>query len=281
VQLQYRVQWPVSIVLSRHALATCSKMFSFFLRVKRVNLELAELWQLFVTTKRVVVSKRKKADVAKRSREREAAELEGACLPAEAGQEEGQTADTTLDQQQLLADQLRYLQLSRAKMLHVLDIINGYLITQVLNVSWAEFQVQLGKVENLADLKKSHDNYVSRAMQRCFLTSRTTELMALFSRIFHLILKFKVQVFKCDLACPISADVFAQLQTIVNNFNGQTHFLYDILVKLADRQNMQDLVNRLDFNGFFFQEHARRKAQSSCPSLVVTNRPEGQPSLHP
>ncbi|XP_033121398.1 gamma-tubulin complex component 6-like [Anneissia japonica] len=91
--------------------------------------------------------------------------------------------------------QFRQLQLFRHEMQHFVNVMQGYIANQVVNVSWEEFKGQLKTdVQSLDDLHNRHVEYLNKALFRCLLNKKAAPVMKIITKIFCLILKVWTQL---------------------------------------------------------------------------------------
>jgi hypothetical protein len=248
--LSYATPWPINLVVTPEALGQYSQVFTFFLRIKRVTHSLKQVWRQFMLNKRLA---KRDADEDREQEEGEEGEDEQVL------ERENSQADVLRLRQQILS-----LQCTRHRMLHVVDVISGYLITQVLDVQWATFLLDLERAKSIDAVRACHDAYMRRVLGSCFLTERASNVFLLFTPIFQSILDFHAAITTAELWRPLPAPLFKRLTECSNKFNSYTHFLYDVLSKLAEKgfANTADLVARLDFNQVFQQEAALRRTRA-------------------
>jgi hypothetical protein len=300
IVLDYAVQWPVSLIVSRAELGKYQRIHGFFMRVKRVTFELNALWITFQQHRLSSV-----ALVRRRTAKQRAA------LAAMDAADESRVRARAL-----LVQQVRTLQLARREMQHLIDIVQGYLITQVLEISWTEFQAALRRATTLEAVRSAHSAYLDSALHRCFLSVQTRAILRIFTPVFAHILQFKALVSAAlqrsrraaqqrqqrqqhsvgdddddeddadiDAAAaaaaadadlqdvdmePITAVEFRALQGVIAQFHNYTHFLYDVLYRLSDKgvAGIADLVIRLDFNRYY----ARSSAESSSSAASAAEK---------
>jgi gamma-tubulin complex component 6 len=51
-------------------------------------------------------------------------------------------------------------------MQHFIDILQGYIINQIHEVTWKEFEDQLSTVHSLEDVIRVHEEYLNNALNR-------------------------------------------------------------------------------------------------------------------
>lgn len=119
--LGYECQWPIGLVITSKALAQYGKVFAFFLQLKRVSHSLQELWW------QLQKARRARASAGQARGEEEEAEEEG----GGDGDDQSTTTTTPVDPA-VVATRFRILYGAQHRMVHVMEGISGYLITQVI-----------------------------------------------------------------------------------------------------------------------------------------------------
>jgi hypothetical protein len=148
---------------------------------------------------------------------------------------------------------LHNINLMRHEMMNFLRNLHAYISCQVLEVSWIEFQDNLkNKVTCLDDLISLHEKYLQRALFRCLLNSKAAPVMKIITDIFSSITRFSGMV-GCRLSGD-SAENWVNIQKQYGVFRQYSRFLYAVVSKLSARgyqPHLQDLLLRLNFNGFY------------------------------
>jgi len=138
--------------------------------------------------------------------------------------------------------------LMRHEMTNFLRNLAGYVAAQVLEVSWCELQDCLRtKVTCLDDLIHQHERYLHRVLFRCLLNSKAAPVMKIITDIFGTITRFS------SLAGQ-GGEAWEELEKLYRSFSVYSRFLYSVVGKLSARgyqSHLQDLVLRLNFNGFY------------------------------
>ncbi|XP_067125434.1 gamma-tubulin complex component 6 isoform X2 [Centruroides vittatus] len=92
--------------------------------------------------------------------------------------------------------QCRQLQLYRHEMQHFARVMQSYIASQVLQVTWNSFQTVLqNKVFNLDQLRDVHISYLKKAGFRCLLSKKAAPVMKIIQDIFNIVTKFRSQLF--------------------------------------------------------------------------------------
>ncbi|KAK3103352.1 hypothetical protein FSP39_018661 [Pinctada imbricata] len=93
------------------------------------------------------------------------------------------------------SSQFRQLHIYRQEMQHFVRVMQEYIASQIIHVSWTEFQDALNKdVHNLDDLHRVHTQYLDMAIFRCLLNKKAQKVMKIIQDIISLILKFCAQL---------------------------------------------------------------------------------------
>ena len=163
------------------------------------------------------------------------------------------------------------------------DDHNRYLHSQVVDGCWRWFEPQISDARDLRALRALHDLYAERCADHCFL--RTTDSFGggesesesggavRSTKLQHQVLSCILTCYRCvfrfstalasnrsaaeaeDHGGALPEAAFAQLTGQREYFRSQLRFLYTAL-RMASRsgggmEHMQDLLMRLNFNGFY------------------------------
>ncbi|XP_071960845.1 gamma-tubulin complex component 6-like [Antedon mediterranea] len=156
--------------------------------------------------------------------------------------------------------QFRQLQLFRHEMQHFVNVIQGYIANQVVNVSWEEFKRNLKtNVQNLDDLHNRHAEYLNKALFRCLLNKKAAPVMKIITDIFCLILKVRTQLvssrwfYDPDIH-QVVHPAFQTIRSSYSAFKEYSGFLYKVVSKLVTRgyqPHLEEFLLRLNFNDFY------------------------------
>ncbi|XP_038612432.1 LOW QUALITY PROTEIN: gamma-tubulin complex component 6 [Tachyglossus aculeatus] len=215
LELRYKVDWPLNIVITGSCVNKYNKIFSFLLQLKHVT------W----TLKDVCVHLKRTA-----------------LLHPASG-----------------SAQFRQLQLYKHEMQHFVKVIQGYIATQILHVTWCEFGNKLASVANLEDIHHTHAEYLNKAIFRGLLTEKAVPVMNIIHSIFSLVLKFRTQlVSRAWSPDPSGRSLqhpnFALIQQSYNTFKYYSHFLFKVVTKLVNRgyqPHLEDFLLRINFNNYY------------------------------
>jgi hypothetical protein len=216
IRLHYRVGFPLSTVLTKESLEGYSDVFGFMLRLRRVNEAIKGVWRRF-------------------SRD------------AKAGR-----VGAGVDRRQGAAQRL--LQVALREMMYVVDVLQGFVMTQVIHVSWADFSAALRQCSSVEGVRRAHEEYVRRAKQACFLTDKGAMARKIISSMFQSILHFSALVRARKSPChEWDRDAVQQASTHIDKYRQISTFLLRIVRALAQngKTDMAGLYTRLDFNRFF------------------------------
>ena len=145
---------------------------------------------------------------------------------------------------------LHKVSLMRHEMLNFLRNLRDYVASQILEISWLEFQDNLlHKVTCLDDLIAVHEKYLKRALFRCLLNSKASPLMKIVRDVFRSITKFSGII-----STRTSEDLADRKQSIEKQykvFKEYSRYFFKLVTKLNARgyqPHLQDLILRLNFN---------------------------------
>ncbi|KAK4323217.1 hypothetical protein Pmani_006068 [Petrolisthes manimaculis] len=138
-------------------------------------------------------------------------------------------------------------------------VIQDYVINQVHQISWIQFERKLqGKISTLDQLYELHSSLITSILTQCFLTRKGDVMQKLIQDVFSLSLHF----FSLVVSRPWQLDTntwhhpaFPAIKSSHMEFQKLAAFLHKLLMKVGDRVRMepshQDLLNRLDFITYY------------------------------
>ncbi|XP_063783221.1 gamma-tubulin complex component 6 [Pseudophryne corroboree] len=215
LELKYKVDWPLNIVITDTCINKYNKIFSFLLQLKHMVWTLRDVW---FHLKR-----------------------------------------TALVNQASSSVQYRQLQLYRHEMQHFVKVIQGYIANQILHVTWSEFRNKLRTVSNLEEIRKTHTEYLNKALFRGLLTEKAAPLMNIIHSIFSLILKFRIQLISQPWICDKEKQMashpnYGLMQQSYDTFKYYSDFLFEVVTKLVSRgyqPHLEDFLLRINFNSYY------------------------------
>ncbi|CAL9696549.1 unnamed protein product [Knipowitschia caucasica] len=213
LELRYKVDWPLNIIITDSCMNKYNRLFSFLLQLKHMVWSLRDVW---FHLKRTAVVKGAGGSV-----------------------------------------QFRQLQLYRHEMQHFVKVIQGYLSSQILQVSWSEFITKLCSATDLDAIHLLHADYLNRAIFRGLLTDKAAPVMNIIHSIFSLILKFRAQLIALPWERHQGEAVhpsFIAMQQSYNTFKYYSHFLFKVVTKLVNRgyqPHLEDFLLRINFNNYY------------------------------
>ncbi|XP_005101891.1 gamma-tubulin complex component 6 [Aplysia californica] len=156
--------------------------------------------------------------------------------------------------------EFRHLQFHRQEMEHFVKMMQGYITTQVIHVSWQEFQSDLAQpIAGLDQLHQIHQNYINKALSRCLLNKKAEKVMKLIRDVFCLILKFRSQLVsgswtQVEGTGQFSHSNFASMSTTYKSFHMYSFFLFKVVHRLSQKgyqPHLQELLLQLNFNDYY------------------------------
>ena len=148
---------------------------------------------------------------------------------------------------------LHKVNLMRHEMMHFIRNLHDYVTSQVLEISWLEFQDNLlNKAKCLDDLIAIHEKYLNRALFRCLLNPKAASVMKILRDIFSSITKFSGMI--CTRMTGDEDNDFAKIEAQYKTFSQYSRFFFSLVTKLSARgyqPHLQDLLLRLNFNGYY------------------------------
>ncbi|VVB04838.1 unnamed protein product [Arabis nemorensis] len=153
--LGYRVDWPISIILTCDALKAYADVFSFLVQVKLAAYALTDVWCSLKDVRHKMHEN--KEEIAKR--------------------------------------ELRWLNILmklRHQVNHFVSALQQYVHSELSHVSWSKFLYSLKhKVKDMMDLESVHMAYLSEALRICFLSEETRVISNMIENILQCALDFR------------------------------------------------------------------------------------------
>ncbi|XP_074657385.1 gamma-tubulin complex component 6-like [Tubulanus polymorphus] len=218
LDLQYKVKWPLNIVITDNCLDKYNRVFTFMLQMKRISWIIKDIWH------------RLKHDATVNDMTRSV--------------------------------QFRHLQTYRHEMDHFVHTMQGYLSTQVIHVTWKQFQEDLdNNVQNLDDLHERHSEYLNKAIFRCLLNTKAAPIMKVIQDIFNIIIRFRSQIIWSPWKLKNDQMVhagFLHAKASYKSFKQYSTFLFQVVKKLTLRGyqqiDLQELLLRLNYNNYYMND---------------------------
>ncbi|XP_044136184.1 gamma-tubulin complex component 6 [Bufo gargarizans] len=215
LELRYKVDWPLNIVITDTCINRYNKIFSFLLQLKHMVWTLRDVWF--------------------------------------------HLKQTALVNQASTSVQYRQLQLYRHEMQHFVKVIQSYIANQILHVTWSEFRNKLRTVSNLEEIRKTHTEYLNKALFRGLLTEKAAPLMHVIHSIFNLILKFRTQLISQSWTWDKEKQMtshpnYGLMQQSYDTFKYYSDFLFEVVTKLVNRgyqPHLEDFLLRINFNSYY------------------------------
>jgi hypothetical protein len=151
------------------------------------------------------------------------------------------------------------LELIRHEMLHFVNILQEYIINQILDICWKEFNDNLQPTQegcDLDELRRIHEAYLHNALRRCMLNKTGAPVQQIIDKIFQSIEAFRTQLLNICLEKSLS-DEFEAFLAIQKGFQHCAQFLYKILVKFNEKgykPHLQQLIMFINFNEYYAQQ---------------------------
>ncbi|KAJ0241640.1 Spc97 / Spc98 family of spindle pole body [Hirschfeldia incana] len=153
--LGYRVDWPISIIITSDALEAYADVFSFLVQVKLAAYALTDVWCSLKDVRHTMH-----------------------------GNKEG-----------IAKQELRWLNILmklRHQVNHFVSTLQQYVHSELSHVSWSKFLHSLkNKVKDMMDLESVHMVYLSEALRICFLSDETRDVSNVIENILQCALDFR------------------------------------------------------------------------------------------
>lgn len=154
IGLGYRIDWPVTIVLTPNALRIYAEIFTYLIQLKLAVLALADVWCSLKVFKHLI---------------RE-----------------------TGEHHQLARTKFNCIVKLRHQVNHFVSTLQQYVLSQLSDVSWCRFCFSLKhEVKDMMDLESVHMAYLTESLRICFLSDETRSISNNIERILQCALDFR------------------------------------------------------------------------------------------
>ncbi|KAL5576039.1 hypothetical protein UlMin_017738 [Ulmus minor] len=226
--LGYRVDWPVSIVLTPVALKIYSEIFSFLIQVKLAIFALTDVWR---SLKELwpLISKRDNAELHQRE-----------------------------------VTHFNLLMKIRHQVNHFVSTLQQYVESQLSHVSWCRFLHSLQhKVKDMMDLESVHMSYLTDSLHICFLSDEMRPVASIIDSILQCALDFRSClrggmwgvgiIDKGDLEGRLSRINISQVLVIKKTFDKNLRDLHLYYLKSPKHGDyrLSRFWDYLNYNGFY------------------------------
>eukprot|EP00698_Gefionella_okellyi_P011070 TRINITY_DN2903_c0_g1_i1.p1 TRINITY_DN2903_c0_g1~~TRINITY_DN2903_c0_g1_i1.p1 ORF type:complete len:1006 (-),score=219.19 TRINITY_DN2903_c0_g1_i1:318-3335(-) len=140
------------------------------------------------------------------------------------------------------------LHLFRHEMQHFVGIIQGFVITHVLDVRWRKLEQRLqGEVTGVDHLRQLHAEFLENVLKRSMLHAQGQLPMQALDRMLSIVLKLRAQI----TGAKLDDSMFKKVLQTRDLFTTCGRFLFMVLKKFSERvseDDVADLVMRLNYN---------------------------------
>ncbi|KAL3682125.1 hypothetical protein R1sor_000147 [Riccia sorocarpa] len=221
ISLEYKVDWPLTLVLTNESLLLYNILFSFLIRIKLTVHALADIWRRL-----------------------------------QAFDKSLHKLSHTPDFQQQRS-RFRTLQQLRQQIFHLVTTVQRYVESKLLFVVWCQFlqDIQL-QVKDMQELSDIHYSYLEAAVNECFLSRNMRGVKGCLDSIMQCVLDFLTHLkgasHRANGETLIDDHLFAQVSEINKIFHSSLQRLHAYHLKQEPqyRTNLSDLWMILDFNSF-------------------------------
>lgn len=137
------------------------------------------------------------------------------------------------------------------KLIHFTACFEEYILQDVLHSCADWFLAEKDKVKSVDDLRKTHQAYLNKALDRCLLSAKTSPLSSAVSAVFGCCVKFY------ELMKKISAERFesvgnrAIFEDLQQNFETANRILLQVLSKSLQNKRQLQCNVYIDLNSYF------------------------------
>ncbi|XP_021720613.1 uncharacterized protein LOC110688206 isoform X1 [Chenopodium quinoa] len=225
IGLGYRVDWPVTIVLTSNALRIYAEIFTYLIQLKLAVLSLADVWCSLKVFKHLI--------------------------------------SETDEQHQQARTKFNCIVKLRHQVNHFVSTLQQYVLSQLSDVSWSRFCFSLKhEVKDMMDLESVHMVYLTDSMRICFLSDETLSISNNIERILQCALDFRSCLvnglgdFQSDnqgLIDHISQINISQVILIKKNFDENLNELHSSYLKSPKHGDfgLARFWTCLNYNGYY------------------------------
>lgn len=163
LKLQYKVEWPVDIVITSECQDIYNQIFCFLLQIKRAKYSLDEL-RFFDLEKENI-------------------------LHSFSGGEE--SLISRLDDDMPRSGRIHRMHILKMRLTFFVNSLHNYIMTRILHSTGLEFKQEMEKATDLDQIIDIHGKYVSKIHERCLLHKKVKFLKEAVMKVLNLILIFQ------------------------------------------------------------------------------------------
>ncbi|KAK4762531.1 hypothetical protein SAY86_008299 [Trapa natans] len=228
LHLGYRVNWPISIILTPSALNIYAEIFNFLIKVKLAVFSLTDSWCL----------------------------LKDLMLPSD-------NCYSQVHEQEFC--HVKTLINMRHQLNHFISMLQQYVQSQLSHISWGIFLQSLKhKVKDMMDLESVHMEYLIDSLHICFLSEETQTIGSIIKNVLQCALDFRGCLIRRVQDADTRADLSNKVLILKKKFDGNMEELQRIYLKSPKHGkfgishfwgflNYNDYyTNRSNQNTFFF-----------------------------
>lgn len=139
----------------------------------------------------------------------------------------------------------RRLQFLRHKMQHFINILQGYIASEIHGAAWDQLRAAIKRCKSLKGLLKAHSEYLLRVSVNCFLSGAGSIVLENLKTVFQLVMRFQ------SLLQETTEDATVrELNSIEADFNQIHRFFYMLTKAMSAKGNYPELFLRLDYNKY-------------------------------
>ncbi|GFN75493.1 gamma-tubulin complex component [Plakobranchus ocellatus] len=161
----------------------------------------------------------------------------------------------------------------RQRMLNFVQNFEYYMMSEVIEPNWHDFQQNMAKVSNVDEVLAFHGDFLDCCLKDCMLTS--TELLRIVHKLLVVCVTFSnyVQVLAEHVDRILEDENFEQ--TIVRFDTNFSRHLLELLDKIMDENTktyehkLFNIIYRLDFNGFYTEQLEAMSAERAIADLSL------------
>ena len=229
--LDYKIDYPLNIIISNKSLIDYQKLFFFLWKIKRLEYsQKHQVWRKFMTYSQI---SGKNFDIFRKNIQRS-------------------------------------MQFNQ-EIIHFITCLHNYLTLEVLETQYKKLMKELKSINNLGELINSHNEFIENIKKKCFLDENSIFIHRKLIIIFEIILRFRtahdvltntlldVQFLQDEdfeeneesLQKQYIQESIKQISALYDNFKTEIIDLINIIKNFGGNPNLKYLAMKLDFNYYY------------------------------
>lgn len=149
---------------------------------------------------------------------------------------------------------IREIQMFRQEIEHFMNIMQSYLMTEVLETSFSQFMNRIrNETKSFERLYQLHQEFLNQAIKRCLLSQGAKPVKELIDSMFSVIFKFRLLILSNPLNLELSTNAFNKMKQLQMEYKSYLNQFINILrSKSQELQELVQLLTILNFNDAYY-----------------------------